>query len=124
MTGMAAAPIVQVARVYHAPPDHDGTWVLVDRLWPRGLRKDEAPQDLWCKEVAPSDELRHWYGHDPARFDEFTARYRDELREPGRAAALEQLRQLSREGSLTLLTATKTPEISHAEVLARLLTGH
>jgi uncharacterized protein YeaO (DUF488 family) len=74
MTGMAAAPMVHVARVYHSPPDHDGTWVLVDRLWPRGLRKDQAPQDLWCKEVAPSNELRYWYGHDPALFDEFTAR--------------------------------------------------
>jgi uncharacterized protein YeaO (DUF488 family) len=121
MTSMGASPAVHVARIYHLPPGHDGTRVLVDRLWPRGLRKDDAPMDLWCKEVAPSNELRHWYGHDPALFDEFSARYQAELADPARAAALDRLRELSREGPLTLLTATKTPEISHAEVLARLL---
>ena len=120
---MGASPAVHVARIYQLPPDHDGTRVLVDRLWPRGLRKDDAPMDLWCKEVAPSNELRHWYGHDPARFDEFSARYRAELADPARAAALDRLRELSQEGPLTLLTATKTPEISHAEVLAQVLRG-
>jgi uncharacterized protein YeaO (DUF488 family) len=124
MTGMAAAPAVSVARIYHLPPDHDGSRVLVDRLWPRGLRKDDAPMDLWCKEVAPSNRLRHWYGHDAALFDEFSARYQAELADPARAAALDRLRELSLQGPLTLLTATKTPEISHAEVLARLLREH
>jgi uncharacterized protein YeaO (DUF488 family) len=123
MIGMGASPAVHVARIYHLPPDHDGTRVLVDRLWPRGLRKDDAPMDLWCKEVAPSNELRHWYGHDPALFDEFSARYQAELADPARATALDQLRELSQQGPLTLLTATKTPEISHAEVLARLLSN-
>lgn len=120
---MEAAPAVRVARIYEPPSDRDGTRVLVDRLWPRGLRKEGAPLDLWCKEVAPSNELRHWYGHDPARFGDFTARYQAELRDPERAAALDRLRELSRQGPLTLLTSTKTPEISHAAVLARLLGG-
>jgi uncharacterized protein YeaO (DUF488 family) len=124
MTSMGTSPAVRVARIYEPPADHDGTWVLVDRLWPRGLRKDGAPQDVWCKEVAPSNELRHWYGHDPALFGEFTARYQAELADPARAAALGRLRELGREGPLTLLTATKTPEISHAAVLAGLLSGH
>ncbi len=84
---MGASPAVHVARSYHLPPDHDGTRVLVDRLWPRGLRKDDAPMDLWCKEVASSNELRYWYGHDPALFAEFSARYQAELADPARAAA-------------------------------------
>ena len=74
MSGMGASPAVTVARIYQLPLDHDGTRVLVDRLWPRGLRKEDAPMDLWRQEVAPSNELRHWYGHDPALFDECSAR--------------------------------------------------
>ena len=120
---MEAAPALRVARIYEPPSDRDGTRVLVDRLWPRGLRKEGAPLDLWCQQVAPSNELRRWYGHDPARFGDFTARYQAELRDPERAAALDRLRELSQQGPLTLLTSTKTPEISHAAVLARLLGG-
>ena len=121
MAGVEASAAVRVARIYEPPSDGDGTRVLVDRLWPRGMRKDGAPLDLWCKQVAPSDELRRWYGHDPARFGEFTARYQAELSEPERSAALKRLRELRREGPLTLLTSTKTPEISHAAVLAQVL---
>lgn len=114
---------VRVARVYDPPGAEDGVRVLVDRLWPRGLKKADAAVDHWCREVAPSTELRKWYGHDPARFDEFTTRYHAELDEPERAAAVAALRRLSRHNTLTVLTATKDVEISHAAVLSALLVG-
>lgn len=112
---------VQVRRVYEEPVAHDGTRVLVDRIWPRGLSKEKAALDEWCKNVSPSTELRTWYHHDPERFDEFGRRYRAELEEPERAEALRHLRALAEKRTLTLLTATKRPEISEAEVLADLL---
>lgn len=112
---------VQVRRAYDAPERGDGTRVLVDRLWPRGLAKAKADIDEWCKEVAPSTELRKWYRHDPARFTEFTRRYHAELRQAVRSDALAHLRDLAKGGTLTLLTATKQSEISEAEVLAEML---
>jgi uncharacterized protein YeaO (DUF488 family) len=114
---------VRVRRAYEEPQRGDGTRVLVDRLWPRGLSRERADFDEWCKEVAPSPELRKWYAHDPARFAEFRRRYRAELRSPERAEALAHLRALARRRNLTLLTATKAPEISEAAVLAELLGG-
>ena len=119
---MARTPHVQVRRVYDAPSSRDGQRVLVDRLWPRGLSKQNAHLDLWCKEVAPSTELRKWYGHDPERFTEFARRYRAELKDPGHHEALAQLRAMSKHGRLTLLTAAKASDISEATVLATLLT--
>ncbi len=95
--------------------------VLVDRLWPRGLTKEKAALDEWCKQIAPSSDLREWYHHDPDRFEEFERRYREELADPERTEALEHLRGLARTRTLTLVTATKHPEISEAEVLARVL---
>jgi uncharacterized protein YeaO (DUF488 family) len=92
--------------------------VLVDRLWPRGLSKDEALLDEWCKHAAPSAELRKWYGHDPERFSEFRRRYRAELRRGEAADAVKHLRQLAKRRALTLLTATKDLDISGAVVLA------
>ncbi len=112
---------VHVRRVYDAPARTDGRRVLVDRLWPRGLTKEEADLDEWCKEVAPSTELRKWYSHDPARFKEFSRRYDVELKQPVRSVALAHLRELAKDHTLTLLTATKQPAISEAEVLAKLL---
>jgi len=112
---------IRVRRVYEKPEPDDGTRVLVDRLWPRGLTKARAALDLWCKDVAPSDELRTWYGHDPERFEEFARRYRQELDDPQRASALAHLRELAQDRPLTLLTATRQPEISEAAVLAALL---
>ena len=112
---------VHVARVYDPPGPDDGTRVLVDRLWPRGLKKADAAVDHWCRDVAPSTELRKWYGHDPAKFDEFAARYRAELDAPEQAAALTALRRLARNGPVTLVTATKQVEISQAAVLASLI---
>jgi uncharacterized protein YeaO (DUF488 family) len=112
---------VHVRRVYDERTGDDGTRVLVDRIWPRGLTWAKAGLDEWCKEVAPSTELRKWYSHDPARFREFARRYRAELREPDRADALTYLRELANGRTLTLLTATKHPEISEAVVLAGVL---
>jgi uncharacterized protein YeaO (DUF488 family) len=114
---------VRVKRVYEAPSPDDGFRVLVDRLWPRGLRKDAAHLDDWAKDVAPSAALRTWYGHDPAKFDEFRRRYRAELAEPGPRAALARLRADAGRGPLTLLTATKEPSLSEAAILAELLSA-
>jgi len=114
-------PEVQARRVYEPAAPSDGRRVLVDRLWPRGLSKARAHLDEWLKAVAPSDELRRWYGHEPARFAEFRRRYEAELTEPERAGALRHLRAETRSGPVTLLTATRDLEHSEAEVLAQLL---
>jgi len=114
---------VQVRRIYDSPAVGDGTRVLVDRLWPRGLSKAGAHLDEWCKAVAPSTALRKWYGHDPALFDEFARRYLGELAEPARAAALGHLRELTKQQMLTLLTATRNVDLSAAAVLAGLVSG-
>lgn len=113
---------VQVRRIYDAPMPDDGARVLVDRLWPRGVSTARAQLDDWCKQIAPSTELRDWYHHDPELFDEFTRRYTDELRDPEPAAAFAHLKELAGRQTVTLLTATKSPEISEAAVLAQLLT--
>lgn len=112
---------VRVDRVYGGRTAADGARVLVDRLWPRGLAKSRAELDEWCKQVAPSTALRTWYGHVPERFAEFARRYRAELDDPERAEALQHLRELARQGPVTLLTATRSVEISAAAVLAELL---
>ena len=112
---------VQVRRAYDEPKRGDGARVLVDRLWPRGLSKERAHLHEWCKGVAPSDALRKWYAHDPARFAEFKRRYEKELAAPERASALEHLRHLAARRTLTLLTATKAPDISEAAVLRDVL---
>lgn len=115
-------PKVQVRRIYDEPEPQDGTRVLVDRIWPRGMSRERARLDLWCKQVAPSTELRRWYGHDPARFAEFARRYRAELADPGQAEAFGELHALAGpHAMLTLLTATKDFQISEAAVLADLI---
>jgi uncharacterized protein YeaO (DUF488 family) len=112
---------IRVRRVYDDPAPADGARVLVDRIWPRGLRKDAARLDDWAKDVAPSTDLRTWYGHDPAKFTEFRRRYVAELKAPTAHAALDKLRALAANGPVTLLTATRETDISQAEVLAELL---
>ncbi len=112
---------VTIRRAYEEPDPSAGTRVLVDRLWPRGVTKDRAAIDVWCKQVAPSTDLRTWYGHDPARFEEFARRYRDELARPGQAAALARLALLAARGPVTLVTATKDVGRSGAAVLAAAL---
>jgi uncharacterized protein YeaO (DUF488 family) len=112
---------VRVRRVYDEPEDNDGVRVLVDRIWPRGMTKARAALDEWCKDVAPSTELRKWYGHDPAKFEEFSHRYGAELEQAERAQALHHLRDLAADRRLTLLTASKDADISEAAVLAAIL---
>ncbi|MBL1096477.1 DUF488 domain-containing protein [Streptomyces coffeae] len=117
-------PGVRVRRVYEAPEPDDGTRVLVDRIWPRGLAKDDVQLDDWAKAAAPSTELRRWYGHQPERYAEFARRYRAELAEPERAEAVDRLRERAEAGPLTLLTATKDLDHSHAPLLADAVRGH
>jgi uncharacterized protein YeaO (DUF488 family) len=121
---MSQPPQVRARRVYEAPDAADGRRVLVDRLWPRGLAKVAAHIDEWLKAVAPSDELRRWYGHDPAKFEEFRRRYGEELRDPERAEALAHLREQAAAGPVTLLTATRDLEHSEAtDLVERLRQG-
>lgn len=118
---MTDEPDVRVRRIYDQAGDQDGVRVLVDRSWPRGVAKADAALDEWCKTVAPSTALRKWYRHDPAKFEEFRRRYRAELDNPGQADALQHLRDLADGHRLTLLTATRDPDLSQAAVLADLL---
>lgn len=114
---------LEFRRIYDRSARSDGVRVLVDRVWPRGVRKDAAQLDEWLREVPPSTELRCWYGHDPEKFDTFRRRYPAEPKEsPGRQAA-ELLRSIARRHDLTLLTATRDVEHSQAAVLAQLLSA-
>jgi len=115
---VSATKRIRVVRVYDDASLEDGQRVLVDRVWPRGVRKDDPRVGVWCKNVAPSKELREWYHHQPERFDEFALRYAAELRD---SPALEQLRNLTKRGVVTLVTATRDLDISQAAVLAKLL---
>jgi uncharacterized protein YeaO (DUF488 family) len=117
MTPTKGRPGFSVQRIYEDPQDRGGYRVLVDRLWPRGVKKEDAALDEWKRDVAPSAELRRWYGHDPAKFDEFARRYRDELSQPPAAEAVTHLRGLAREQHVILLTATRDVDRSGAQVL-------
>ena len=108
--------MIKVKRIYDPPEPDDGFRVLVDRLWPRGIRKDQC--DLWLKEAAPSSELRRWYDHEPAKWAEFCQRYRAELHEHPDAVAL--LRDKAR-GTVTLLYAARERERNNAVALKALL---
>ncbi|MER6014438.1 DUF488 domain-containing protein [Streptomyces bluensis] len=109
-------------RVYEETSPKDGKRVLVDRVWPRGMRKEDAHLDEWLRDVAPSTGLRKWYGHEPSRFAEFRSRYLAELRDAGHREAAGRLRDLAAHDKLTLLTATKDVDHSQAAVLAEWLT--
>lgn len=111
---------VRTARVYDDPTDEDGTRVLADRLWPRGLRKDDPRIGTWYPDAAPSTELRRWYGHDPDRFEEFGEHYRGELADEA-SDAVEHLADLASKGTLTLTTASKDLDRSEVAVLADVL---
>lgn len=108
-------------RVYEDSSAQDGRRVLVDRIWPRGVRKNDVHMDEWLREVAPSSDLRKWYGHEPARFPEFRRRYRAELRDAEHRQAAGHLRELAAHDKLTLLTATRDVAHSQAAVLAEWL---
>jgi uncharacterized protein YeaO (DUF488 family) len=115
---------VAIARVYDHTDRADAQAVLVDRLWPRGVAKSDAPFQVWMKDIAPSTELRRWYGHAPERFDEFAKRYRQELREGPSQEAVDRLRRLATGGAeITLVTAKKDIDHSAAAVLRDVLTA-
>ncbi|AGZ52803.1 DUF488 domain-containing protein [Mycobacterium kansasii] len=109
---------IRVTRIYEEPGPDDGQRILVDGIWPRGIRKDDPRVGIWRKDVAPSKELREWYHHRRERFDEFEARYEAEL---SGSPALAELRKLAASGPITLVTATREIDGSHAAVLAKLL---
>lgn len=110
--------MVRLKRAYEAPVSGDGHRVLVERLWPRGLRKDDAHLDGWLKDIAPSDALRRWFGHDPARFAEFRERYKRELRNSHAAELLEDLARRAAHGTVTLVYSAHDQEHNNAVVLA------
>ena len=112
---------IRLKRAYEPASTADGYRVLVDRLWPRGVSRDRAKLGEWAKELAPSPELRRWFGHDPSRFEEFRHRYRAEL--AGQEQRLEELRRHADEGSLTLVYAARDEEHNGAVVLAEVLRG-
>lgn len=113
--------MIKIKRIYEKASGSDGTRILVDRLWPRGVSKEEAALDDWMKEIAPSTELRVWFNHDPLKFDTFTARYRAELQDN---PALAKFVALAKEGdNTTLLYAAKDPKVNHAVVLLNTLEG-
>jgi len=110
---------IKIKRIYDEASDDDGYRVLVDRLWPRGISKKAAKLDEWNKEIAPSPELRKWFDHQEARFDEFARLYRKELK--GKEDTLNELRQLAKNETVSLLYASKNTEINHAVVLKNVL---
>jgi uncharacterized protein YeaO (DUF488 family) len=121
MTGRIPADHVQLKRVYAPASADDGTRVLVDRLWPRGVSKARAALASWSKDVAPSTELREWFGHEPARWEGFYERYRAELKQ--NPEAVEALRTLARQGPVTLLFAARDEVQNEAVVLREVLLG-
>lgn len=112
---------IALKRAYETPEPGDGLRVLVERLWPRGLSKERAHIDVWLKDIAPSHELRKWYGHDPARFAEFRRRYGAELDVEPAHSALAHLRELAAREHVTLVFAAHDPELSNAAVLRDIL---
>jgi len=115
--------LIAYRRIYDDATPSDGMRVLVDRIWPRGMRKEDSQLEEWLRDIAPSTELRRWFGHEPSRFEAFRERYLEELRTPERQAAGQHLRELAQRGDVTLLTATRDVEHSHAAVLAEWLRG-
>jgi uncharacterized protein YeaO (DUF488 family) len=113
---------IHIKRVYDPPAPGDGTRILVDRLWPRGLTKEKAKVDLWLKDVAPSTGLRKWFAHDPARWAEFQTRYHAELRHHSEPLAL--LQQAAAKGTATLVYGARDQQHNEAVVLQKLLQQH
>ena len=120
IAGRMEADIMSVAikRVYDEPAADDGERILVDRLWPRGISREKAAFRAWMKDVAPSSELRRWFGHRPERWDEFCQRYRAELKDN---PALDDLRKHVVAGKVTLLYGSRNREFNHAQVLEQVL---
>ena len=112
---------IQLKRVYEDKSKDDGHRVLIDRLWPRGVSKEDAHFDEWMKELAPSTELRKWFDHKPERFEEFSKRYKKELAE--QKELLDKLKELAKKKKVTLLFAAKDTEINNAVVIQEVLMG-
>lgn len=107
--------MLKLKRIYDPPSKGDGKRVLVDRLWPRGIRKEDARVDEWLKDIAPSDELRRWFSHDPSKWEEFKRRYKEELKD--KREIIERLKTEAKKGMVTLLYAAKDEEHNNAVVL-------
>jgi uncharacterized protein YeaO (DUF488 family) len=111
--------MIRLKRAYDEPSDDDGYRILVDRLWPRGVSRERAAIDFWCREIAPSDGLRKWFGHDPERWDAFRERYRQELVE--KSARIDEIRRMESRGLVTLVYAAKDEEHNNAVVIKELI---
>ncbi|WP_258870862.1 MULTISPECIES: DUF488 domain-containing protein [unclassified Wenzhouxiangella] len=114
-------PEIRLRRIYDEPGETEGTRVLVDRIWPRGISKDQAGLDYWFKELAPSTELRKWFGHDPKLWAAFKQKYRKELEGDDQRDKLKELAELAASGPVTLLFGAKDPEHNQAVVLREIL---
>ena len=113
--------MIATKRAYEPADPSDGYRVLIDRLWPRGVSKAKAHLDEWAKDIAPSAELRKWYGHDPAKWKEFKSRYLRELRSPAARKVLDHLVRRARRGRVTLVYASRAADISDVEVIQQKL---
>ena len=111
--------MIKIKRAYDEVSPDDGERILVDRLWPRGIKKDEARIDTWIKEIAPSDELRKWFAHDPAKWQEFRKKYREELKE--QSNLIELLKNKATRGNITLIFSARDTEHNNAVVLSELI---
>ena len=114
--------VINIKRVYEEPTQEDGTRILVDRLWPRGLTKEKAGVDVWLKKIAPSTALRQWFAHDPDKWAEFQKRYHEELKKNPAQVAL--LKEQAKKGAVTLVYGAKDEEHNEARVLKELLGHH
>jgi uncharacterized protein YeaO (DUF488 family) len=121
MTTRIAAANIKLKRAYDSAGSGDGTRILIDRLWPRGVRKADAAIDLWAKDIAPSTALRKWFGHDPARWHEFQRRYSDEIHR--NRDRLRELRSLALRGQITLVFSAHDEAHNDAVVLRKILLG-
>ncbi|MDA8335796.1 MAG: DUF488 family protein [Peptococcaceae bacterium] len=115
--------MLKIKRIYEPPAPEDGSRLLVDRLWPRGLARERAAVDEWRKDLAPSHELRKWYNHEPDRWEEFSRRYREELIEAGMDGELADLARRASRENVTLVYAARDPAFSHALALERFIAG-
>lgn len=111
--------MIKIKRIYDLSSQKDGKRILVDRLWPRGIKKDEAKIDEWLKDIAPSNELRQWFSHDPSKWEEFKKRYKKELK--NKSEMLEMIREKAIKRTITLLFAAKDMEHNNAVVLKEIL---
>jgi len=118
---MPQKPTIRIKRVYDPPEPEDGKRYLVDRLWPRGVKKEALKLDGWLKDVAPSDELRRWFGHDPSRWEEFQRRYTAELK--AKPETWRVLLESARKGNLTLLFSARDERLNNAVVLKAFLSA-